>query len=117
MTVQNFNALRMKAKDCETLKQYIAECSGSVPAEWIADDGSAEKATYGLTLIWKLSHSYDFPHLLEMTGLSTVGFSLEYDIPLQTVEEWNMNRSTPRPFAFDILACSAVSWTVESSYN
>ena len=117
MTLQTFNALRMEAENCETLEQYIAKCSGSVPAEWITDDETSEKAVYGLTLIWNLSRAYDFPHLLEMTGLSNLGFSLEYDIPLQTVEDWKMNRSKPRPWAFDVLACSAVGWTVESSCN
>lgn len=116
MTVQNFNALRMKAKDCETLKQYINACSDSIPPEWISGDGSTEKITYGLTLIWELSHSYDFPHLLKMSGLSSVGFSLEYDIPLQTVEDWRMNQNLPHQWTFDILARSVISWIVESAF-
>ena len=104
MTFQKFHALRIDAEECSSFESYAAECGGSLPAEYIDEEGNADKAVNLLQYIWAISRNWNFATVLNKSGLSNVSFAREYIIPLRTVENWKHGYNDPPAYVLEMVA-------------
>ncbi|MDD6984261.1 MAG: hypothetical protein PUJ47_03550 [Clostridia bacterium] len=109
MLLSDFRRLRIAAEDCSSLEQYIAEEVGSLPEECYPADGSGDAPIKILTIIWELSHDFNFRKLRVISGLTQESFVREYRIPRRTIEHWDLDERTPPPYVLEMLAADVLS--------
>lgn len=109
MLLSDFHKLRIAAEDCSSLEQYIAEEGGSLPEECYPADGSGDAPIKILTIIWELTHDFNFRKLRAISGLTQESFVREYYIPRRTIEHWDVNERTPPPYVLELLASDVLS--------
>lgn len=109
MLLSDFHRLRISAEDCSSLEQYIAEEGGSLPEECYSADGSGDASIKILTIIWELTHDFNFKKLRAISGLTQAEFVREYRIPRRTIEHWDVNERTPPSYVLELLAADVLS--------
>ena len=109
MTLTEFHRLRIDAEDCANLEEYIYEESGSLPAEFYSEDGSADKALKIMKIIWELTHDFTFKKLRAVSGLTQAEIIRDYGIPRRTVEDWDSGHRVPPEYVLELLAADVVS--------
>ena len=109
MLLSDFHRLRIAAEDCSSLEQYIAEEGGSLPEECYTADGSGDAPIKILSIIWDLSHDFNFRKLHAISGLTQESFVREYRIPRRTVEHWDVDERAPPPYVLELLAADVLS--------
>ena len=109
MLLTEFHRLRIDAEECSSLDEYIAEEGGSLPEECYPADGSGDAPIKILTIIWELSHDFNFRKLRAISGLTQEAFVREYRIPRRTIEHWDVDERTPPPYVLELLAADVVS--------
>lgn len=103
MTHLQLHALLLGAQDCTDLDSYIAECGGSVPAEYANDTGDPTAAVELLTALWRFRDGIQFRQLREFSGMRIADFSRCYGIPKRSVENWDANVTTPPSYLMELL--------------
>lgn len=104
MTYCKLHALLTDAQDCADLDTYIAECGGSVPPEYIGDDGDASAAIELLTNLWQFRGGINFRQLREFSGMYLAEFSRHYaGIPQRSIEDWNAGKHEPPQYLLELL--------------
>lgn len=109
MLLTDFHKLRISAEDCSSLEQYIAEEGGSLPEECYPADGSGYVPIKILTIIWELSHDFNFRKIRQISGLTQESFVREYRIPRRTIEHWDVGERTPPSYVLELLAADVLS--------
>lgn len=109
MLLSEFHRLRIDAKDCSSLDEFIAEVGGILPEECYPADMSAEKPFKIMTIIWELAHDFNYKKLRQVSGLTQEAFAREYCIPRRTIEHWDVDERTPPSYVLELLAADVVS--------
>lgn len=109
MLLSEFHRLRIDAEDCSSLDEFIAEVGGSLPEECYPADGSGDAPIKILTIIWELSHDFNFRKLRQISGMTQAEFVREYRIPRRTVDHWDVDERTPPSYVLELLAADVVS--------
>lgn len=109
MLLSDFHRLRIAAEECSSLDEYISEVGGSLPEECYPADGSGDAPIKILTIIWELTHDFNFRKLRQISELTQESFVREYRIPRRTVEHWDVGERTPPPYVLELLAADVVS--------
>ena len=109
MTLAEFHRLRIDAEECGNLEEYMYEESGSLPAEYYSEDGSADKAIKIMKIIWELTNDFTFKKLRAVSGMTQAEFVREYRIPRRTVEHWDVDERTPPSYVLELLAADILS--------
>lgn len=104
MTHLQLHSLLLGAQDCADLDEYIAECGGSVPAEYISEDGDAFAAIELLTNLWQFRGGIKFRQLREFSGMYLAEFARHYaGIPQRSIEDWNAGKHEPPQYLLELL--------------
>ena len=109
MLLSDFHRLRIAAEDCSSLEQYIAEEGGSLPEECYSADGSGDAPIKILSIIWELSHDFNFRKLRAVSGMTQAEFVREYRISRRTIEQGDVDERTPPSYVLELLAADVVS--------
>lgn len=109
MTYRQYNDLRTSAMDCTALDDYIAECGGNVPAEFLPEDGDATIAVQVLTDIWTIAHDPHFTTLQKIAGLGNRAFAAQYGVSCRTVESWRAGKRNITQSYFDLLCADVIT--------
>lgn len=109
MTQYDLQRLISDAKDCDNLEQYIVEEGGALPAEFYRADGNAENALRLLRLVWQLSEDFSYKTIRRLSGKTQRAFSVEHDIPLRTIEQWETALRTPPHYVLELLAVDVIN--------
>lgn len=113
MTLAEFHRLRIAAEDCANLEEYIYEESGSLPAEYYSEGGSADKAIKIMKIIWELTNDFTFKKLRAISGMTQLEMIREYSIPRRTVEDWDGGHRVPPEYVLELLAADVLSTKIE----
>lgn len=104
MTYYKLHSLLLGAQDCADLDTYIAECGGSVPPEYIGDDGDASAAIELLTVLWQFRDGIRFRQLRDFSGMYIAEFSRHYaGMPQRSIEDWNAGKHEPPQYLLELL--------------
>ena len=104
ITYHHFLALLSDVHDCSSLEEYIAECSGAVPAD------SAEEAIRLLTAIWAMSHNgLSIKSIAAACEMPVRRLALTLGIPVRTVEDWSSGVRKPSPWQLPLIAYAVLS--------
>lgn len=106
MTKQHFHAHRINALGCTDFDQFVSECGGSMPEEYHSDDVDIVSA---MRNIWDLAHDFTFRRLHDIHGGSLKDISIEYGIPLRSLEDWNAGLRTPPEYVLEFLAADVMA--------
>ncbi len=109
MLLRDFHRLRIAAEECSSLDEYISEEGGSLPEECYPADMSEEKPIKIMSIIWELTHDFNFRKLRAISGLTQAEFVREYRIPRRTIEHWDLDERTPPPYVLEMLAADVLS--------
>ena len=109
MLLSDFHRIRIAAGDCSSLDEFITEVGGSLPEECYPADGSGDAPIKILSIIWELSHDFNFRKLRAISGLTQAEFVREYRIPRRTIEHWDVGERTPPSYVLELLAADVVS--------
>lgn len=109
MTHLQLHALLLDAQDCTDLDTYIAECGGSVPAEYADDTGDPTAAVELLTALWQFRDGIRFRQLREYSGMYLAEFARCYDIPKRSVENWDADVTKPPSYLMELLLCDVLN--------
>lgn len=113
MTLSEFHRLRIAAEDCANLEEYIYEESGSLPAEYYSEGGSADKAIKIMKIIWELTNDFTFKNLRAISRMTQLEMIREYGIPRRTVEDWDGGHRVPPEYVLELLAADVLSTKIE----
>ncbi len=113
MLLTDFHKLRVAAENCSSLEEYIAEEGGSLPEECYPADGNGDAPIKILTIIWELSHDFNFRKLRQISGLTQAKFAQEYGVPPRTLEKWDTGERTPPPYVIELLAADVITELAE----
>lgn len=106
MTKQQFHAQRINALDCIDFEQFVAECGGSMPEEYFAENVDIVSS---MQQIWDLAHDFTFRRLKCIRGSSLRAMAQEYGMPLRTLEDWNAGKSVPPEYVLELLAADVLT--------
>lgn len=109
MMLSDFHKLRIAAEECSSLDEFIAEEGGSLLEDCYPADGSGDAPIKILTIIWELTHDFNFRKLRAISGLTQESFVREYRIPRRTIEHWDVGERTPPSYVLELLAADVVS--------
>lgn len=113
MLLSDFHRLRIAAEECSSLDEFIAEEGGSLPEECYPADGSGDAPIKILSIIWELSHDFNFRKLRAICGLTQESFVREYRIPRRTIEHWDVGERTPPPYVLELLAADMLTTKIK----
>ena len=113
MTLAEFHRLRIDAEECGNLEEYMYEESGSLPAEYYSEDGSADKAIKIMKIIWELTNDFTFKKLRAISGMTQLEMIREYGIPRRTVADWDGGHRVPPEYVLALLAADVLSTEIE----
>lgn len=113
MLLSEFHRLRIAAEECSSLDEFIAEEGGSLPEECYPADRSGDAPIKILTIIWELSHDFNFRKLRQISGLTQAKFAQEYGVPPRTLEKWDTGERTPPPYVIELLAADVITKLAE----
>lgn len=113
MTHFQLHTLLLDAQDCTTIDEYISECGGNVPAEYISEDGDPTAAVELLTALWQFRDGIRFRQLREYSGMYLAEFARHYGIPKRSVENWDANVTTPPAYLLELLLCDIMNMKTE----
>lgn len=113
MLLTDFHRLRIDAEDCSSLDEFIAEVGGSLPEECYPADGSGDAPIKILSIIWELSHDFNFRKLRQISGLTQAKFAQKYGVPPRTLEKWDTGERTPPPYVIELLAAEVITELAE----
>lgn len=113
MLLTDFHRLRIDAEDCSSLDEFIAEEGGSLPEECYPADGSGDAPIKILSIIWELSHYFNFRKLRQISGLTQAKFAQKYGVPPRTLEKWDTGERTPPPYVIELLAAEVITELAE----
>lgn len=113
MLLTDFHRLRIDAEECSSLDGFIAEVGGSLPEECYPADGSGDAPIKILSIIWELSHDFNFRKLRQISGLTQAKFAQEYGVPPRTLEKWDTGERTPPPYVIELLAADVITELAE----
>lgn len=113
MLLTDFHRLRIAAEECSSLDEFIAEEGGSLPEECYPADGSGDAPIKILTIIWELTHDFNFRKLRQISGLTQAKFAQEYGVPPRTLEKWDTGKRTPPPYVIELLAADVITELAE----
>ena len=113
MLLTDFHRLRIDAEECSSLDEFIAEEGGSLPEECYPADGSGDAPIKILTIIWELTHDFNFRKLRQISGLTQAKFAQEYGVPQRTLEKWDTGERTPPPYVIELLAADVITELAE----
>lgn len=104
ITYPRFQTLLSDVPDCSSMEEYIAECSGAVPAD------SAEEAIRLLTAIWAMSHNgLSNKSIAAACEMPVRRIAITLDIPVRTVEDWSSGVRNPSPWQLPLIAYAVLS--------
>lgn len=109
MLLSDFHRLRIAAEDCSSLDEFFAEEGGSLPEECYSADGSGDAPIKILTIIWELTHDFNFRKIRAISRLTQESFVREYRIPRRTIEHWDVGERTPPSYVLELLAADVLS--------
>lgn len=117
MTRSEFHRLMLDAQDAPDFDVYLAECGGSLPAEYYTGDYDGECAIHAMRMIWNLRENLTFSAIRKISGMSQSDFSNHYGIPKRTVENWDSGTNTPPTYLLNLLAADVISEIINNEFT
>ena len=100
----DFYRLMMDAKECASVKEYIAECGGSVPLD------DAAQTMQLLERIWSMAHeALTIKTISDACGIAVRQIALNYHIPQRTLENWSNGSRAPSEWQLPLIAYAVVT--------
>lgn len=112
MTYSIFLSLCVDAAECHSFEQFCAECGGACPPECFSEDAKEDTTINFLQFCWDYSLNRSFQTVHHLSGLSQAAFSISYQIPIRSIEDWLRGIRMPPAYVVDLLAFAVCCNTV-----